>query len=105
MKLKDLAAKPTLLKVVVEKEAIVKAYGEPLEFYMWDRQDLPTFLQLATMRDDPVQLFEIIRKLVLDEDGKPVLEADDRLPVDIMVPVIETVVERLTNFTPKTSAA
>jgi len=37
MELKKLATKPNLIKVIVDKDTIVEAYGEPLEFYMWDR--------------------------------------------------------------------
>ena len=104
MKLKDLAKKPTLVKVTVDTDNIIKMYGEPLEFWMWDRQDLPTFLQLASLKDNPVELFKLIKDLVLDEDGSKVL-GDEMLPVEIMVPVIEAAVKNITNFTPQTSAA
>lgn len=104
MELKQIASKPTLQKVVVDRPFIVEAYGEPLEFYMWDRQSLPTFLRLAQLKDDQEQLFDILKDLVLDSDGKGVLSDGQMLPVDIMVPVLETAIEHLGNTTPQTSA-
>lgn len=104
MKLKELAKKPELTKVTVDSEVIVKAYGEPLEFWMWDRQDIPTYLQLAQLKEDHGAIFNVVRKLVLDEDGKPALEEDDTLPIDVMIPVVEKAITQLGNMTPQTSA-
>lgn len=105
MQLKELAAKPKLERVIVDDEVIVKAYGEPLEFYMWDRQDLPTYLKIATLKEDQTQLFEIVRDVVLDEQGNRVLGDGEQLPVDIMVPVLYAAMGKLGNTIPQTSAA
>lgn len=104
MQLKELAAKPKLELVVVDTPVIVQAYGEALEFYMWDRQDLPTYLKLAQIKENPDEIFEIVKDVVLDQQGKPVLGTEDRLPVDIMIPVLEAAIQQLGNKTPQTSA-
>lgn len=104
MQLKQLAAKPKLELVVVDKPVIVEAYGEPLEFYMWDRQDLPTYLKLAQIKEDQTQIFDIVKDVVLDDQGKRVLADGEMLPVEIMIPVLEAAINKLGNKTPQTSA-
>ena len=44
MKLKELATKPQLVKIVLDDEAIIKEYNEPLEFYVYDKQPLADLL-------------------------------------------------------------
>jgi hypothetical protein len=104
MKLGDLAKKPQLIKVSMDDEFIVKAYGEPVDFYMYDRQDLPTYIKLSKVESDNDELPKLIRQLVLDEKGKPAMGADKVLDVEIMIKVIETVVKNLGNLKNLTSA-
>jgi hypothetical protein len=105
MQLKELAQKPKLELVTVDTPVIVEAYGEPLEFYMMDRQDLPTYLKLAQIKDNQEEIFEIVKDIVLDDKGKRVLSDGELLPVDIMVPVLEAAIQRLGNMKPQTSEA
>ena len=105
MQLKELAQKPNLELVTVDPPVIVEAYGEPLEFYMMDRQDLPTYLKLAQIKDNQEEIFEIVKDIVLDDKGKRVLGDGELLPVDIMVPVLEAAIQRLGNMKPQTSEA
>ena len=98
MKLKELAAKPQLVKIVIDKEVIVNAYGEPLEFYMWDRQDIPTFLRILQLKENQNEIFSLVKDTVLDEEGSPVLEPGEMLPLEIMLAVVEAVVQHLGNF-------
>ena len=102
MKLAQLAQKPRLEKVVVDDAAIVKAYGEPLEFWMYDRHDLPTFMKLANLEDNQSELEQVMRDLVLDEKGQPVLGATDILPLPITIKVIEAAVTHLGNSVSQT---
>lgn len=105
MNLKELKAKPQLIQVTVDDPMVVEAYGEPVEFWMYDRQDLPTFLKLSQVNDNREYIMEIVRELVLDEKGKPILEEGDVLDIEILMKVIEAVVTRLGNFRSQTSAA
>lgn len=105
MELKELATKPKLVKVTVDHDVIVAAYGEPIDFWMWDRQDLPTYLKLAQVKENQEELFEVLKKLVLDSEGNHILADGKIMPQEIMVPVIEKAVEQLGKASPQTSAA
>ena len=105
MKLQALAAEPKLEKITVDAEAIVEKYGEPLDFYMYDRQDMDTFMQLASVnQEDQTAIFSVIKNLVRDEKGELILDSKATLPVDVMVRVIEKVVERLGKLQSQTTA-
>lgn len=98
MKLSQLAAKPKLIKLTLEDEDVVKEYGEPLEFWTWDRQPLDVFMQLASStqgKNNAVEMIGIVRTLILDEDGKEVITGDKMLPSSILLKVIGIVVEAL----------
>jgi hypothetical protein len=103
MQLKELAKAPTLKKVTVDDAVIVQAYGEPIEFYMHDRQDLPTYLKLAQIKDDQTEMWAVLKELLLDEKGQRILSGNEVMPVEIMVPVIGKAVEELGNTQPQTS--
>lgn len=106
MQLKDLAKKPKLIKIHMDSPTIIGAYGEPVDFYMYDRQDLPMFLRLSQVKEDPETLWGIIKELIRNEDGTPTLGAGDSiLPIEIMGEVINSVVNQLGNFTNQISAA
>ena len=91
--------KPQLIKIVVDDRDIVKTYGESIEFYIYDRQPMSTYLQLAQLnQQDTAQVIQTISALVLNEEGKPALGTEDLLPLDITVKVIEKVVARLGNL-------
>jgi hypothetical protein len=96
MKLNQLAAKPQLIEIKIDDEVIVKEYGEAIEFYTWDRQPLETFMKLANAQgQDTGKLVEVVRTLILDENGKQIIEGDKMLPSHLLVKVIEKIVERL----------
>jgi len=96
MNLKDLAARPKLVKITLDSEDIVSKYGEAIDFYIMDRQPVEKFVKLATtMQDDYAAAIAVINTLLLDEAGKPVLDADMILPADVMAQVMTRVVEQL----------
>lgn len=98
MKLKDLAKEPTLVKVVLDDEEIVKEYGEPVEFYTWDRQPMNTYLSMASIDSENMSaVFDAIKELVLDEDGNQILDDKNGLPPLVLLKVLNTVVEQLGN--------
>lgn len=102
MQLKELAAKPKLNKITLDTDHIQSLYGEPLEFYMWDRQDIPTFLKIIQMKEDNLAIFNLLKDIVLDDQGLPVLTEGEMLPMEVMVAVIEGVVKNLGNSQPQT---
>jgi hypothetical protein len=96
MRLTQLAAKPKLVKIIIDDEDVVKEYGESLEFHIWDRQPMDKFVKLAQMKaEDFGDLVEAVNSMVLDEEGNPVLKDDLMLPTNIMTKVIGKVVETL----------
>lgn len=96
MKLSQLAAKPQLVPFTLDDEEVVKEYGEPIEFYSYDRQPLDTFMKLANaQQQDLGTMIEIIRTLILDDHGKEIISKDNMLPSNILLKAIAKIVERL----------
>jgi hypothetical protein len=96
MKLSQLVAKPQLIKVELTDEETIKEFGEPLEFYTYDRQPLDVFMKLANSTESQgSQIIEIVRTLILDEKGVQVLKEDDMLPTSVLIKTITKVTEML----------
>lgn len=97
MKLSQIAAKPKLIEVSIDDEEIVKEYDEALTFYTWDRQPMDVFTRMANLSEsnDISGLLDIVRTLVLDEDGKEILTKESTLPTSILMKVIKKVTEHL----------
>ena len=96
MKLSELAKKPQLVKVTIDDADIVTDFGEPLEFWTWDRQPMDTFLKLASLdQNNTATVIEAVRGLVLDESGTPVITGENTLPTKVLMRVITAVVESL----------
>jgi hypothetical protein len=99
MKINQLAAKPQLMKLVINDEDTIKEFGEEIEFWTWDRQPLDVFMKLATInQNDPKQIIEIMRSLILDEQGNKVIEGEMMLPTKVLIRMIQVVVESLGKF-------
>lgn len=96
MKLAKLSAKPQLTMVTLDDEDVVKEFGEPLEFYTWDRQPLDVFMQLANAsKVDPTAMITVARSLILDEEGKEIISGDNMLPSNVLIKCIAKIVEQL----------
>lgn len=96
MKLSQIAAKPQLVMFTINDEEIVKEYGEPIEFYSWDRQPLDVFMKLANAsQQNTGMLVEILKDLILDEEGKAILVDDIMLPNHVLLKVVGQLVEKL----------
>ena len=97
MKLSQIAAKPKLIEVSIDDEEIIKEYEEALVFYTWDRQPMDVFTRMANLSEsnDVAGLLDVVRTLVLDEDGKPILEKESTLPTTVLMKVIGKVTEHL----------
>jgi len=103
MDLKAVAAKPKLERVTIDNPDIVAAVGEPLEFYMWDRQSMSTYVRLSSIdKQDLNTLLREVKNLVLDSEGKPMLSEDDELPIDVLTETVNAVVARLGNLQSQT---
>lgn len=96
MKLSQLAAKPQLIKVEMSDEEVIKQYGEALEFWIWDRQDMEKFVRLATLDYQNFgEVTSLVKELLLDEEGNPIIKDDVVLPTNILMKAITTVIDAL----------
>lgn len=96
MKISQIASKPQLVKITIDDEDTVTAFGEAVDFWTWDRQPLEKFMKLAAVRqDNPIELIEVVRTLILDEDGKEVIGEENMLPSNILIKAIGKIVEIL----------
>lgn len=96
MKLSQLAAKPQLIKLELNDEDIVKEFGEPIEFYTWDRQPLETFMKLANSdQQNSGAMIDVVRTLILDDKGKEIITKDTMLPSTVLIKAISKIVESL----------
>lgn len=106
MKLETLASKPQLIKIEIADEAIVKTYGETIEFWIYDRQDMDVYMTMASLSgasNNLVEVAKLVKDLIHNEDGQPILTDGQMLPMDIMVKVIEETLKRLGNSQTQTS--
>ena len=96
MKLTQLSKKPELVKVELTDEDTLKEYGESLEFWVYDRTNMDVFVKMATMKNEDFgEMVEIVNKMILDEDGTPIVKDGYLLPSNILTRVIGKVVETL----------
>ncbi len=104
MKLSNLIREPQLTPIQLDSEEIIEQYGEPLEFYMWDRHPMNTFLKLASLEDDMTQAFDVLKEMVFDEKGKPLFSGKALLPPNVTLELINKVISELGNSAAQTTA-
>lgn len=96
MKLSQLAAKPQLIKLELNDEEVIKEFGEPVEFYTWDRQPLDTFMKLANSNQENVgDMIDVVRGMILDEAGKQIITKENMLPSSLLLKAVAKIVEKL----------
>jgi hypothetical protein len=96
MKLSQLTAKPKLITISVDDAATIEEFGEALEFYTWDRQPMDVFLKIAASQEkDLTSMVGVVKDLILDENGKPVINNENMLPTHVLVKCIGLIVEKL----------
>lgn len=96
LKLTQLAAKPSLIRIVLDDEDTVKEYGDEIEFWIYDRQPIDDFVKLATAKpDDLGDIIHTINNLLLDEAGNKVITDDQVLPNKIIMKVVNKVADAL----------
>lgn len=102
MDIKQLAKKPQLTKLEITDADIIETYGESVVFYMVDQFDINTYFSFYRLQqgDDSGLLNELLRKLILDAEGKPVLAADEVFPVSLTLAILV----RINEFLGKSSA-
>jgi len=96
LKLTQLAAKPSLVRIELDDEEIKEKYGDTLEFWVWDRQPMNMFVKLATVHQNNFgEMVELVNSMVLDEEGNQIAKDELVFPTDVMMKIINKVVETL----------
>jgi hypothetical protein len=96
MKLSELTSEPKLIEIIVDDEDIVKEYGDSLTFYTWDRQPIETFFRITEAgQDNQSEMVNIMKTLILDEKGEPIMSGKTMLPVNVLMKSITKVTEML----------
>lgn len=118
MELKNLVSEPQLIKITIDEDHIVKKYGETLDFYIYDRQDMDTFMKLANMSknkkddsesehdlgaEDITNVFDMVKELIYDENGERLLTENQYLPPELMLLCVEKTMANLGNLVTQTS--
>jgi hypothetical protein len=99
MKLSAIAKKPNLVEITLDSEDVVAEVGESVTFYTWDRAPISSFLRLANVNmSDTASVISAVRDLVLDEEGKPIIQEDVALPAPVLMAALTAIVERLGKF-------
>jgi hypothetical protein len=96
MKLNTLVANPQLVKCELTDEDTIKEFGEAIEWWVWDRQPLSTFMKFAgTDISSGEQIMSIMKDMILDEHGNPLLQGDATLPTAVLMRVMNKMTEVL----------
>lgn len=96
MKLSAITSEPQLVEVKLDDKDIVKEYGESLTFYTWDRQPMDVFMRLANVdQKNTAELINVVKNLILDETGTPILNDKNMLPTGVLMKAIAKVTEQL----------
>jgi hypothetical protein len=103
--IKEFARKPQLIEIVLDDESIVKEYGEPITFWMTDYVDINTYFDFFKSQSgkDGQELNILMRKLIKNSEGEPVLADDEALPIDISVAALTKINETLGKSKTKSS--
>jgi hypothetical protein len=104
MKLEQLAIKPKLKKITINDPDIVARYGDEIEYWMYDRHDMDLYLRMSQVNGKDISaIAAVVREVVLNEGGNPVLGDDEVLPPDMMFKVIESAIKEMGNSQSQTS--
>ena len=91
-----LAAKPQLVKLIVNDPEIVEKYGDEIEFWIYDRQPIEQFIKMATTSPENFgDIIALFNDLILNDQGEKVIKDGETLPTDVMRAIINQMVERL----------
>lgn len=94
--LKDLSTKPQLVRLTIDRPEIVEQYGDQLEFYILDRMSTETYAQLIGMdQSDTVAMYMMLKDMILDETGAPVIDSERTLPPNLLVEAVIKISEHL----------
>jgi hypothetical protein len=97
MDISQLAKTPKLVKLDLTDSDIVETYGDVISFYMIDQIDISTYFNFYKLQksEESSLLNELLRKLILKEDGSPALQKDEVFPVKLTLAILVRINEFL----------
>lgn len=92
----EFVKKPQLTQIVLDDEDTVNTFGDSVIFYMKDFVDVNTYFDFfRSQSENSNQLNEVLQRLILNDQGKPVLRDDETLPIELAVKVLTKINEIL----------
>lgn len=90
MDISKFAKKPQLVKIDISDKDIVEIYGDTISFWMIDEMDISTYFNFYKLQQnqDSEQLNQLLRNIILREDGSKSLADDEVLPVNLTLAVL-----------------
>ena len=96
MKLAELAAEPKLIPITLDEADIVEKYGEPLEFWIWDRQPIDRYMSMAkSTAENFDSIVDAVNEMILDEEGNKIVQGKMMLPTLVLMKAFTKVIETL----------
>lgn len=107
MELSALKLRPKLIEITIGDEDIVQQYGEAVTFYMLDHLDIQTYFDFYKHQSagDLTELTNIVKKILVNKDGKAILVKNETLPVILMSRVITAIGNQMVADTIKQTEA
>jgi hypothetical protein len=90
MNISEFKVKPKIIEVEIDDKDIIETYGDKIKFHMYDHMDLTTYFKFfkAQGEGNTDELLRIVKTIILDDKGKPVMSNDYELPVDIFTSAV-----------------
>lgn len=90
MDVSKFAKVPQLTKIEISDKDIVETYGDIITFWIMDEMDIATYFNFYKLQQsqNSDELNELLRKIVLKEDGVPALKKDEIFPVDLTLAIL-----------------
>ena len=84
---------------------VIEQYGETIEFHMLDQMSISTYFEFYRLQQDQDsdKLNDLLRKIVLKDDGTPALSEEEIFPVDLTLGLLVKINEFLGKSKTKTS--
>ena len=90
MNIENLVATPKLVEIILDDVDLLERYGEPITFYAYDIVCMSVYFVFFNARstNEFEALGKLIRKMILNDQGKQVLSETQDLPIDIMAAAV-----------------
>ena len=90
MNIQKFATKPQLVQVQLDDPELLETYGEPITFHTYDVVNMKIYFDFfnARAKGEVEALEKLMKQLILNEKGEPVLSEGKDLPIDITTAAI-----------------